>query len=100
MEQRTTLSENRLIPGLRNKICLIIQSIGPISFSKKLLRKRNAGNPHVAFEAAGDGNRALAGVVLSQGYCAIARPYFLKIVWSLSSWLLSFERIVKMRRMI
>ena len=52
-----------------------IQIIGLIKLNAKLLRKRNAGNPHVAFEAAGDGNRALTEELISCSYCAIARPY-------------------------
>ena len=31
-------------------------TIGHINLNKKLLRKRSAGNPHAAFDEAGDGN--------------------------------------------
>jgi hypothetical protein len=34
----------------------IPRTIGHITLNKKLLRKRSAGNPHAAFEAAGAGN--------------------------------------------
>jgi hypothetical protein len=63
---------DQVLPGSES----VTSMIGHINFDMKITGKRNAGNPHVAIDEAGDGNvDQLAGAQLLDPTCAGWRRY-------------------------
>ncbi|GHU15515.1 hypothetical protein FACS189449_13170 [Alphaproteobacteria bacterium] len=60
--------QDQILPRTESVTCMI----GHINFDAKITGKRSAGNPHVAFDEAGDGNVAILAHALARPYLCVA----------------------------